>query len=208
MSVFVNFKICDNAEECSGVEVCPSGALYWDKDEKTVKSDNSKCISCDVCARACPAGAIYVAHNAKEEMQIKEDIDNDPRTIKDLLVERYGASPVDETLLISVQEAMTKIETVESLLAVEIMDNEDAPCLINSVPISEAFGNTVYEYCKITIGDDEYEAFANKYSIKECPTLLIFKNHSLLTRIDGAVENKDYLQRTNFIHKINTAINS
>ena len=31
MSVLINFKICDNAEECDGVRVCPINALYWDK---------------------------------------------------------------------------------------------------------------------------------------------------------------------------------
>ena len=31
MAVLINFKICDNAKECNGIEVCPTGALSWDK---------------------------------------------------------------------------------------------------------------------------------------------------------------------------------
>lgn len=206
MAVFVNFKICDNAAECSGIEVCPTGALYWDEDEETVKSDNNKCISCNACLEACPAGAIYVAHDEKEEKQIKEDIENDPRTLKDLLVERYGASPVDESLLVSAQEALSKIEEVASLVVVEIMDNDDAPCLINSVPISDAFGDAKYEYYKVAIADDDCKLITDKFSVSEIPTLLVFRNHRLVVRIDGIVDNGDYLQREGFIGKIGEAI--
>ena len=34
MSVLINFKICDNAEVCGGIEVCPTGALSWDEENE------------------------------------------------------------------------------------------------------------------------------------------------------------------------------
>lgn len=37
MAVLVNFKICDNAKECGGIEVCPTGALSWDEENETKK---------------------------------------------------------------------------------------------------------------------------------------------------------------------------
>ena len=51
MSVLVNFKICDNAKECGGVEVCPVGAFSWNDEEETIVLDNEKCISCGLCEK-------------------------------------------------------------------------------------------------------------------------------------------------------------
>ena len=205
MSVFINYKICDNADECSGIDVCPANALFWDSVEKTVATDNDKCLSCDACVEACPAGAILVAHNEEEAVQIQNDIDNDPRTIQDLMVERYGASPVGDTL-ISIYEAEEKIDKKTSLVVVEIIDKNDAPCLINSVPISEAFGSINFDYNKVDINDNGYELFAKKYAINDCPTLLIFENGLLLSRINGAVDNTNYNQKSNFLSNVKNTL--
>ena len=207
MSVFINYKICDNAAECSGITVCPVNTLYWDAVEQTVAIDNEKCLACDACVEACPAGAIRVAHSEKEAVQIQEDIDNDPRTVHDLLVERYGASPVDESTLISVGAAEEKIAKAAVLTVIEIIDNNDAPCLINSVPISELFGVENLEYNKVTVSDSEYSTFAKKYAVTDCPTLLVFKKGALLVRVAGAVENNNFKQRTDLIQKIRNALN-
>lgn len=206
MSVFINFKICDNAQECSGVEVCQTKALDWDDVKKSVIIGNKKCISCGMCVDECPAGAIRVAHNDVEEREIKEDYENDPRTLKDLMVERYGASPVNKSTLISIQEATLMLKKKSPLIVVEVIDGEDTPCLINSVPIAEIFGFKKYEYYKVTNGDKLYESFAHKYSIEECPTLLVFMDGAILVRKDGSVENGDYIERTEFIKKINSAL--
>lgn len=34
MPVLINKKICDNAPECSGIEACETGALYFDEEKK------------------------------------------------------------------------------------------------------------------------------------------------------------------------------
>jgi NAD-dependent dihydropyrimidine dehydrogenase PreA subunit len=41
MAVLVNFKICDNAKECGGIEVCPTGALSWDEENETIKIETT-----------------------------------------------------------------------------------------------------------------------------------------------------------------------
>ena len=34
MSVLINFKICDNAKECGGISICPTGALKWNEEKE------------------------------------------------------------------------------------------------------------------------------------------------------------------------------
>ena len=46
MSVLINFKICDNAKECSGIAVCPTGALSWNEEENKIEIDNTRCVAC------------------------------------------------------------------------------------------------------------------------------------------------------------------
>ena len=88
MAVLINFKICDNAKECNGIAVCPSGALSWDEKKKTIFIDNSKCTSCGKCEKACMVNAIKVAKTKKEYDKFKKEIDGDDRTTSDLLVDR------------------------------------------------------------------------------------------------------------------------
>ena len=35
MKALINFKICDNAKECSGISVCPTGAMSFDEEKCT-----------------------------------------------------------------------------------------------------------------------------------------------------------------------------
>ena len=79
MPVAINFKICDNAEECNGVAECPTGALSWDEGKKTIAIDNGLCISCRICERACMMNAIRVAHSEDDFEAIKAEIEGDPR---------------------------------------------------------------------------------------------------------------------------------
>ena len=95
MSILINWKICDNAKECSGIEICPTKALFWDEENKKIIIDNSKCINCGKCVEACKVNAIHLAKTDEEYNEIKKEIDEDPRKISDLFVDRYGGESVD-----------------------------------------------------------------------------------------------------------------
>lgn len=186
MPVVVNFKICDNAKECGGVAVCPTGAYTYDEEKETIVIDNDKCISCGLCERECPIGAIMVAKTKEEYEKIKEEVDNDPRTTKDLFVDRYGAAPLSEFFMIEEKDIEEKAKH-QGLTLIECYNDDSIQCLLKSIPIKELTNffpkDTLFYKADVT------EETMNKYSIEELPALLVFKNKELLGKIDGYFEN-------------------
>lgn len=182
MSVLVNFKICDNAKECSGVAVCPVGAIYFDEEKETLAINNDKCISCGLCERECPIGAISVAKTEEEYNKIKEEIDNDPRTIKDLFVDRYGAAPLSEFFIIEPNEVEEKINSSEFVLA-EVYQEETIECLLKSIPIKELTKDLPDTTLFFKVECDE--TIKEKYELKEFPSMLVFQNGKLAGKIEG-----------------------
>lgn len=185
MSVLVNFKICDNAKECSGIAVCPTGALFWNEEQETIEIDNSKCISCGLCEKECPIGAIQMARNPEEYEKIEKEIEIDERTTKDLFVDRYGAVPISDFFRIELKEINEKINK-DCLVLIEIYNPETAECLLKSIPIKELTNNlpsdTLY-----------YKAESNTkdigFDIQALPALLIFKKGEFIGHIDGYYNN-------------------
>jgi len=124
MPVLINFKICDNSKDCSGIEVCPTGAFYWDEKKKTIAVDNKKCASCGKCEAACPVHAIHVARTEEESKKIKKEIDADPRKVSDLFVDRYGAEPTEPAFLISEKKFDAQILKSTQPAVVELLEGK------------------------------------------------------------------------------------
>ncbi len=181
MSVLVNFKICDNAKECGGIAVCPTGALSWDEENETIKIDNDKCISCGLCEKECPIGAIRVAKTSDEYDKIKKRIDEDPRTTKDLFVDRYGAVAISDFFKLSVEDIEEKVQK-DCYTLVEIYNLDMAECLLKSIPIRELTANFPKDTLFYKV---ESTGKVEKYGILELPSLLVFKSGKLLGHIDG-----------------------
>jgi len=188
MSVLINFKICDNAKECGGLAVCPTGALSYSDEKEKIVIDNNKCISCGLCERECPIGAIMVAKSDEEYKKIKEEIDNDPRTTKDLFVDRYGATPLSEFFMISANELINKVNN-DNVTLIECYNDDSIQCLLKSIQIKEITkdlpNNTLFY--KVEVNNE----IINKYEIKELPSLLLFKKGKILGKIEGYYEEKD-----------------
>lgn len=199
MAVLVNFKICDNAKECSGIAVCPTGAISWDDEKESIVVDNSKCISCGLCEKECPIGAFSVAKTDKEYKKLKKEIDDDPRTTKDLFVDRYGAVAISDFFKIELNEIKDKVEK-DCLTLIEIYNPDEAECLLKSIPIKELANDLPKDtlYYKVESSNNIKE-----YEVNELPSLLVFKSGKLLGHIDGyyTIDEKEKL-----IDKINILI--
>lgn len=72
MSVLINFKICDNDKACSGMAICPKKVFSWNEEKKSLEIDNTKCISCRLCEKACMVSAIKVAKDIEEYEKLKK----------------------------------------------------------------------------------------------------------------------------------------
>lgn len=184
MAVLINFKICDNDKACSGKSVCPNGVFGWDEINNTLTVNNEKCISCGLCEKACMVSAIKVAKTEEEYEKIKKEFDEDPRSINDLLVDRYGAIPIDEAMIAKEEEIKIKLLNAQRPLVVELYNEDSIMCLLKSIPIKEIADNFDKEtrYRKIEVVSEE---LLKEYDIKELPSLLLFKDNKLLGKIEG-----------------------
>jgi len=182
MPAIINFKICDNAKECSGIAICPTKAMHYDEEKQTIVIDKDKCTSCGLCRPECPIGAIQVGRTDEEYQQCQKEIAEDPRTIKDLFVDRYGASPIFEFFMINNDQLDEKIQN-ENITLIEVYNPIEAQCLLKSIPIKDLTDEMErdVQYYKLVPSDD----VKIKYAINELPSLLIFRAGDLLGMIKG-----------------------
>lgn len=192
MAVLINFKICDNDKACGGVAVCPTGAIYYDEEKENLAIDNEKCISCGMCEKECPIGAIKVAKDEKEYEVLKKQIEEDPRRTKDLFVDRYGATPLSEFFMLDSEEVLNKINS-KNIVLIEFYNDDSIQCLLKSIPIKELLKDfpDSTQFYKVEIS----EALTNEYQIKELPALITFKNGKMIGKIEGYIDedNKEKL---------------
>ena len=192
MAVLINFKICDNDKACGGVAVCPTGAIYYDEEKETLAIDNEKCISCGMCEKECPIGAIKVAKDEREYEILKKQIEEDPRRTKDLFVDRYGATPLSEFFMLDSEDVANKVNS-KNIVLIEFYNDDSIQCLLKSIPIKELLKDfpDSTQFYKVEIS----EALTNEYQIKELPAIVAFENGRMIGKIEGYVDedNKEKL---------------
>ena len=199
MPVLINFKICDNAKECGGIAVCPTGAISYVENKESLVIDNEKCISCGLCEKECPIGAINVAKNEEEYNKIKEMIENDPRTTKDLFVDRYGAAPLSEFFMIEPKDIDKKIINDKTVM-IELYNDDSIQCLLKSIPIKEL----VKDFSESTLfyKSECNDSVKQKYKLEELPALLVFEKGNLLGKVEGYYEENQKEKLIGQIKKI------
>ena len=184
MPVLINWKICDNAPECSGIAVCKTGAMYWDAEKKKIGIDSSKCTGCQLCVKACPTGAILFAKDQSEYAIIEKQLEEDPRTEEELFVDRYGAVAIDKIMMVDENNFETEVLQREKFVGVEFWKGETITCLIHSTPYRFLeMPNLTFRKLNV----DENSELAEKYNVKKLPSLVIFKDGKEIGRIEGKV---------------------
>lgn len=180
MPAIINFKICDNSDECGGLEVYPTKAITWNKTKKTLEINESKCIDCGLCTKECPVEAIQIATGDELE-KIKKEEEKNENEISNLFIERYGATSIDPESLISGAFLQNQIEKKLTLVA-EFFDPKTIMCLYKSIPIRDMFEKRILYY---KINTEFNKDLVNKYKLSIFPCLLFFKNGQLTGKIEG-----------------------
>lgn len=187
MPAIINYKICDQASACGGIEVCPVGAFTYNEKTKRIEIDNSKCISCGACEKTCPIGAIGVARTQEEFEELKQAIEEDPRNPEDLFVDRYGGDIINEEVMIELNQ-IDDIASKEDCL-IEVIDEDSIMCLLKSITYNEILENSSYNtYYRCLISKEDN---VNKYNITEFPSLLLCKGGKIVKVVSGYFEEKE-----------------
>lgn len=192
MPGIINYKICDQAPECGGIEVCPTKACFWNKKTKRPEIDNTKCVSCGVCVRECPVEAIVVVKTQEEFEEILKKINNDPRSEKELWRERLGCQPGRTPPLakiITPKNFEKEIIKAEGLVVVDVWSEETLDCRYHSILWDDLGFTNKVAFKKLR--GDKHPELAKKLKIKKFPTLLIFKDGNEVSRKEGYLYRSD-----------------
>lgn len=194
MAVKINFNICDNSSECSGIAVCDTGAIYWDENgtnilgEKGVLSvDNRKCIACEKCVgeNGCPVGAIIFAPTDRELDTLTATLNIDEDQIRNLFVDRYGAEPVDEAICISAYGLEEAVAQKSGITVAECFADWSIQCLLSSIPVESIIkrvemlcGIKDIRFYKVNISEEADES-------QTLPALHIYRDGKLVAKVEG-----------------------
>ncbi|MCJ7804262.1 thioredoxin domain-containing protein [Patescibacteria group bacterium] len=192
MSGVINYKICDLVPECGGIEVCPTGAFFWNKKAKRPDIDNSKCISCGACVRECPVDAIIVVQTKEELKEVLEKIKNDPRSEKDLWRERLGTQPGRTpplAIVITPKNFFQEVLKAKGPVALDVWSEETLDCRYHSLLWDDLRVSGKVAFKKLDGG--KYPQLAKKLKVRKFPTLLLFRNGKEIGRKEGYIYSQD-----------------
>lgn len=191
--VIINRSICDNAPECSGIAVCPAGALYWNDLKDRIDYNEELCIDCGCCADrevgGCPIGAILWGADDEDYKKKKEAVEQETRQLSELEVERYGASPFDPIIEISdVNLYLNNSECEYNLL--EFFNDDSINCLLHSIRVEDIkalFDNNA-DYQKVSVENVEQ---CKDFRVTDLPAIAMFRDKRFLGAISGYYDDNE-----------------
>ena len=197
--VIINRNICDNAKECGGIEVCPTGAMYWDEEKEMIRCNKTECIDCGLCADNCPVGAILWGTDDEDYERKKKEVAEEKRTLEELNVERYGAAPIEEFIENSRLKELEK-STPSPYILLEFFRDASIQCLLHSIRVEEikelfGKGKNVY-YKKVHLSDDDV---CNICKIDQFPALVVLKGGNIRGVVEGYYDDE---QKKEFFKKL------
>jgi len=188
----INYKICDLANACGGLAVCPTKAFSWNKKLKKPEIDNKKCTSCGICVAECPVEAIVVTRTEEEFEEVLEKIRNDPRSEKELWRERLGCQPGRTpplAVVVTPNNFEKEVLKAEGLIALDVWSEETLDCRYHSVLWDDLGFAKKIAFKKLDAGKNK--ELAQKLKAKKLPSLLFFKNSEEVGRREGYLYHND-----------------
>jgi len=117
----------------------------------------------------------------RRKKQIEKDIENDPRKVSDLFVDKYGAMPMKNSPFDIVHGFEQEILGDDKLAVVELFEDDSIECLLKSIPIKELFADYDLKFRKMEI----IAELKKEYQVQKLPCLLFFKQGELVGKIEG-----------------------
>mgnify|MGYP001278489233 CR=1 FL=1 len=191
--IIINQKICDKSPDCSGIAVCPTKALSFDEDSKSVKWDQGKCVFCLRCTMpdSCPIGAIMYARDEADEKNILDTINSDPRSGEWLWQERFGVEPGQPSIAKELNE--TNFEDVfyssENNL-IDIWHEDYLNCRLHSI-LYQDIQKEIKNLTFYKLDAKKYPELAKKLGVTIFPTLQLIINGKINLICQGDIEDSN-----------------
>lgn len=193
--IIFNYKICDQAPECSGITTCPNGAITFDEIQKKPLWHADKCTFCLKCTLpdCCPVGAILYAADDLQEKSIVDAINNDSHDENWLWLERYGVFPSirNPQAIILNQNNFSQIIFDNKDKIIDLWRSENATCRLRSPLFSDLVPVDVIVY---KLDAQEFPELATKLNVTTFPSLLAFSQNHEVYRYEGYIEENQVLQ--------------